>query len=58
MHSEVDVSRLASLLLKRTSNAAFGRLVQEARTQKQSVQEIAYRRASNILRSLSLRQAV
>jgi len=56
MHSEIDVRNLATLLLKRTSQTAFGRLLSEAREQKQSVQEIAYRRASNILRSFSLRQ--
>jgi hypothetical protein len=53
-----DVRYLAKLLLRRTTDTAFLRLKQEAREQKQSVKEIAYRRASNILRSLALRQAV
>ena len=56
--SEIDVNNLANLLLSRTSETAFNRLMEDARLQKQSVNEIAYRRASNILRSLTLRQAV
>ena len=51
-----DVNHLALILLRKSSNTAFSRLVNEARTAKQSVQEIAMRRAHNMLRSLSLRQ--
>jgi hypothetical protein len=49
---------LADFLLYRSSPTAYRRMVEEAREQKQSVKEIACRRATNILNSYSMRKHV
>ncbi len=49
-------SSLGGYILCNCSDAAFMKLVADARFAKQSVEEVARRKASNILRSLEMRQ--
>lgn len=56
MPNNKDVDNLTMLLLKKSSDAAFAKLISKARNSKQSVAEIARRTATNVLRSMQLRQ--
>lgn len=50
--SKYQVQRqLARMLLDNVSDTAYQRMVEDSRIQKQSLQEIAWRRAGNLLTS-------
>lgn len=56
MFNTRHIQQLATILLRSSTDTAFDRLRHEARDQKQSITEIAKRRAANLLRSMSLYQ--